>query len=194
MPKILTVCICGAFAMSTARREQTFKSNGCSLKSEEFDAIMNLRTKRKTTLTTKCLSEWIEEPGRGRKKKDERYYYLHCNRNDCEELLGVCELRTAIYLLPEREVVVLALVIVHGRPFLPVQQIKRHLFVCVFSAKPNKAKQSEKRRRAGRVGGSEGSEESQKSNWASSCSLCFESDTFDTCFDAALTALCMIFT
>lgn len=59
MPKILTVCICGAFAMSTASREQTFKSNGCSLKSEEFDAIMNLRTKRKTTLTTKCLSEWI---------------------------------------------------------------------------------------------------------------------------------------
>ena len=143
MPKILTVCICGAFAMSTARREQTFKSNGCSLKSEEFDAIMNLRTKRKTTLTTKCLSEWIEEPGRGRKKKDERYYYLHCNRNDCEELLGVCELRTAIYLLPEREVVVLALVIVHGRPFLPVQQIKRHLFVCFFrpsQTKPNKVK------------------------------------------------------
>lgn len=45
IPKILTVCIWGILAMSTASSETKLRSKGCSLKSEEFVAMMKLRRK-----------------------------------------------------------------------------------------------------------------------------------------------------
>ena len=53
--------------------------------------------------------------------------HSHGDGNDCEELLVAGELRATVDLLPEGQVVVLALVVVHGRSLFPVKQVEGDL-------------------------------------------------------------------
>ena len=118
--------------MRTARRETTFRSKGCSLKSDEFVAMRKLRRESEI--------EWKRSKGQSvgpsqvekRKKSDfllmlPRSRHLHRDWNDREELLVACKLASVVDLLPKGEVVVLSLVVVHGGSLLPVKQIKGDL-------------------------------------------------------------------
>ena len=53
--------------------------------------------------------------------------HSHGDGNDCEELLVAGELRATVDLLPEGQVVVLALVVVHGRSLFPVKKVEGDL-------------------------------------------------------------------